>query len=189
MPQVLVAISQKFYCRKEALGYTKVIHKKRREKKKRDEKKWTSVRDIEKQWVLKYPPEKREMNKIAHVLLQKCFQVSKERYVFKEQNRIRLATIYIHHIHPHICTSWFDCMTQLCLDPLFDFTIYALQVCSSFLPTYELHISHSGRKRKRHNIFIASVRIHKYHIYWETWECHTKEALSFILKIYKKTSE
>ena len=48
-----------------------------------------------KQWVLRCPPEKkeREMNKIAHVLLQKCFQVLKERYVFKEQSKIRLATI------------------------------------------------------------------------------------------------
>ena len=78
-------------------------------------------------------------------------------------------------------------MTQLSLDPLFDFTIYALQVCSSFLPTYELHINLSGRKRKRHNIFIAFVRIHKYPIYWETWECHTMESLSFILKTYKNS--
>ena len=47
-------------------------------------------------------------------------------------------------------------MTHLSLDPLFDFTIYALQVCSSFLPTYELHISFSCSKRKkRHNIFTA----------------------------------
>ena len=125
------------------------------------------------------------MNKIAHVFLQ-IFSSSKERYVFKEQSRIRLATIYIHHI-PHICISWFDCITQLSLDPLFDFTIYALQVCSSFLPTYELHISLSGRKRERHNIFVALVRIDKYHIYWETWECHTVESLSFILKTYKNS--
>ena len=41
MLQVFVAISQKFCCRKETWGYTKVIHKKR------VEKKWTSVRDIE----------------------------------------------------------------------------------------------------------------------------------------------
>ena len=78
-------------------------------------------------------------------------------------------------------------MTQLFLDPLFDFTIYALQVCSSFLPTYELHINLSGRKRKRHNMFITLVRIHKYHIYWEIWECHTMEALIFILKTYKNS--
>jgi hypothetical protein len=40
-----------------------------------------------KQWILRCPPKKRKrrkMNKIAHVLLQKYFQVSKERYVFKE---------------------------------------------------------------------------------------------------------
>ena len=122
------------------------------------------------------------MNKIAHVLLQKCFQVSKERHILKEHSRIRLPTIY-----PHTCTSWSDYMTQLSLDPRFDFTIYALQVCSGFLLTYKLHISLSRRKRKRHNIFIALVRIHKYHIYWETWECHTKESLSFILKTYKNS--
>ena len=38
-----------------------------------------------------------------------------------------------------------------------------------------------------HNIIIALVRIHKYHIYWETWECHTMEALSFILKTHKNS--
>jgi hypothetical protein len=48
---------------------------------------------------------KREMNKIAHVFLQSYFQISKERYVFKEHSRIRLATKYIHHIHPYTCTS------------------------------------------------------------------------------------
>ena len=42
MLQVLVAISQKFCCRKETWGYAKVIYK----KKKRVEKKWTSVKDI-----------------------------------------------------------------------------------------------------------------------------------------------
>ena len=36
-------ISQKFCCRKEAWGYAKAIHKNRKEKKKRVEKKWTSV--------------------------------------------------------------------------------------------------------------------------------------------------
>ena len=47
MLQVLVAISQKFCCRKEAWGYAKVIHKKRKKRKKKVEKKRTSVRDIE----------------------------------------------------------------------------------------------------------------------------------------------
>jgi hypothetical protein len=39
MLQVLVTISQKFCCKKEAYGYAKVIHK----KKKKSIKKWTSV--------------------------------------------------------------------------------------------------------------------------------------------------
>jgi hypothetical protein len=31
MLQIFVAISQKFYCRKEAWGYVKIIHKKKKE--------------------------------------------------------------------------------------------------------------------------------------------------------------
>jgi hypothetical protein len=57
-----------------------------------------------KQWVLRCLPKKREMNKIAHVFLQSCFQVLKERYVFKKHSRIRLATINIPYtsIYMHI---------------------------------------------------------------------------------------
>jgi hypothetical protein len=76
------------------------------------------------------PAWKKVMNKIAHVFLHSCFQVLKERYVFKAKSRIRLATIYIYPIHSYICRSWFDCMTQLSLDLRFDITTYVLQVCS-----------------------------------------------------------
>ena len=55
-------------CRKETGGYAKVIHKKKREKK--ELKKMDKCpRDL-KQWLLRCPPEKNEMNKIAHVFLQ-----------------------------------------------------------------------------------------------------------------------
>ena len=60
---------------------------------------------------------------------------------------------------------------------------YAL---SCYFNSYDLYISLSLGK-ERHNIIFALVRIHKYHIYWETWECHTKESLSFILKTYKNS--
>ena len=47
MLQVLVAISQSLL-QKRDMGYAKFIHKKEeKEKKKKVEKKWTSVRDIE----------------------------------------------------------------------------------------------------------------------------------------------
>ena len=69
-------------------------------------KKWTSVRDIKNNGYsdarLKKEKRKKEMNKIAYVFLQKYLQVSKERYVFKEHSRIRLATIYIHHTSTHM---------------------------------------------------------------------------------------
>ena len=98
--KVRVAISQKFYCREEAWAMQKLFIKK--EKKKRIGKKWTSVRDIKNNGHLDaHLKNEREMTKITYVLLQKCFQVSKERYVFKEQSRIRLATTYI-HTHSHL---------------------------------------------------------------------------------------
>ena len=57
MLQVLVAISQKFYCRKEALGYVEVIHKKENKGKKRKEKMDKCPRYL-KQWVLRCSPKK-----------------------------------------------------------------------------------------------------------------------------------
>ena len=105
MLQVLVAISQKFCCsEKKYVAMQKLL--KKGEKKKMDKcpRYW-------KQWVLRCPPEKRkEMNKIVHVFLQSCFSIPKERYVFKEHSRIRLATIYIHHTstHMHILIWLYD---------------------------------------------------------------------------------
>ena len=103
MLQDLVVVSQKFCCRKEALGYAKAIHEKKKRKKRWEKN--GQVSEILKTMGTQMPAwkKKEKMNKIAHVFLQSCSQVSKERYVFKEQSRIRLATIYMHHIHPHTC--------------------------------------------------------------------------------------
>jgi hypothetical protein len=123
----LCYLSNIFYSKKEAWAMQMLFTKEKR-------KNWKNrqVSEWLKQWVLWCPPKKkkkkRRMNKIAHVFLQ-MFLISNERYVFQEQSRIRIATIYI-SITTHICTSWFDCMTQLSLDPRFDFTIYVLYVCS-----------------------------------------------------------
>jgi hypothetical protein len=75
------------------------------------------------------------------------------------------------------------------LDPLFDFIVYALQVGSSFLPTYELHISLSSRKRKSHNTFIALVRIHKYHILRDLRGSYKGISEFYFEKLTKKTPE
>ena len=129
---LLISLS-KFCCRKVTWGYAKVIHKKRE---KIIEKMDKCLRYL-KQWVLRCPPEKkREMNKIAHVLLQKYFQASKEIYVFMEHIRIRLDTIYI-HTHAHLdLIVWLNSLWIRCLTLQY----MHLQVCSSFLSTYELHI-------------------------------------------------
>ena len=116
------------------------------------------------------------------------FPSFKKRYVFKEHSRIRLATIYIHqifHTHAHLdLIVWLNSLWIQGLTLQYMHCKYAL---SCYFHSYELHISLNCRKRKRHNINIVLVRIHKYHIYWETWECHTMESLSFILKIYKNS--
>ena len=105
-----------------------------------------------------------------------------ERYVFKEDNRIRLATIF--HTHAHLdLIVWPNSLWIWGLTLQY---MHCKYVLSWFLYSYELHISFSCRK-ERHNITFTLVRIHKYHIYWETWECHIMEALGFILKIYKNS--
>ena len=87
-----------FVAEKEACGYAKVI-------KKISIEKMDKCPRYLKPWVLRCPPKKKrrkkEMNKIAHVFLQSYFQFLKERYIFKEQGRIRLATIYTPYIHTH----------------------------------------------------------------------------------------
>ena len=62
MLQILVAIPQKFCCRKEAWAMQKLFIKKgRKQKKKRkNDKKWTQkCPRYLKQWVLRCPPEKK----------------------------------------------------------------------------------------------------------------------------------
>jgi hypothetical protein len=148
MLQVLIAISQKFCCKEEAFNYAKVIHKKRRKKS------WKNgqVSKILKTMGTQMPTwKKREMNKIAHVFLQKYFQVFKERYVFKEHSRIRLATIYIQsttYIYTHAHLDLIVWLNPLWIQGLTLQYMYYKFALSCFFHFYELHISLSCRKRK-----------------------------------------
>jgi tRNA C32,U32 (ribose-2'-O)-methylase TrmJ len=61
-----------------------------------------------KQWILRCPPEKREMNKIAHVFFTKCSSIFKRDMFSRCSIRIRIShhihLSFIHHI-PYTCTS------------------------------------------------------------------------------------
>jgi hypothetical protein len=94
-----------FCCRKETCGYAKVIHNKKMYWKNGQVPNYQNNGYSDAR--LK---KKREMNKIDHIFLQSCFQISKEIYVFKEHSRIRLATKYIHHTstHMHILIWLYD---------------------------------------------------------------------------------
>ena len=83
---------QQLLCRKEAQGYTIVIHKKKKIKNRQ-------VSKIFKTMGTQMPTWKNKINKIAHVFLQIFPSLKRERYVFKEYSRIRLATIYSTHMH------------------------------------------------------------------------------------------
>jgi hypothetical protein len=94
----------------------------------------------------------------------------------------------VHHTSTHM-----HILIWLYNTTLFGFENWLYNICIASMLFHVLSIPMNsilalvvGRKT-RHNITIALVRIHKYHIYWEIWECHIKEALSFILKTYKKT--
>jgi hypothetical protein len=113
-----------------------------------------------------------------------CFQVSRERF---SRSKVELGFHHIHYIYPRTYTSLFDCMTFFSFDPWFDFTIYVWQVCTWYLHTYELHISLSSRKRKDTTSFLLSWWGSTTTTYIETWECHTMESLSFILKTNKNS--
>ena len=83
------------------MGHVKVIYKRKKEK---VLQKWTSVRDIKNNGYSdahRKKKKKREMNKIAHVFLQKFFKFQTREICFKEHSRIRLATIYT-STHMHI---------------------------------------------------------------------------------------
>jgi hypothetical protein len=70
-------------------------------KEKRELKKWTSIQDIQNNGYLGARlKNENEMNKIV-MFSYNCFQVSKERYVFKH-SRIRLATILSTIFHKHV---------------------------------------------------------------------------------------
>ena len=91
----------KVLLQKRGMGYAKVIQKKKEEKK-RSEKKWTQkCSRYLKQWVLRGPPEKKKQMNKQPLLSSKCFQISNQRYVCKEQSRIKLAIIYPSYIHTH----------------------------------------------------------------------------------------
>ena len=106
----------------------------------------------------------------------------------------------------HTCTSWFDCMTCF-----FGSIVWLYNICFASMytlsSTYELHISNSYRVRESIEWYCLR-EFQKYHIlfkkregitlllswwgsinttYWETWESHTKETLSFISKAYKNS--
>ena len=134
-----------FVAEKRHGAIQKLFIKKRKRKKKSWEKMDKCPRYL-KQWVLRCPPENQETNKIAPVLLENYFQDSKERYVFREQSRIRLATIYIHHLstHMHILIWLYD-------STLFGSIVwlYNIYIASMLFHhhSYELHISLSCRKK------------------------------------------
>ena len=114
----------------------------------------------------------------------KYFQVSKERYAFKEHSRIRLATIYSTHMHILI---WLYDST------LFGSVVWLYNICiASMLSScnyhsYELHISISYRRRKGITSFISLVRIHKYHIYERLESVIQRNLWVFILKTCKNS--
>ena len=64
-------------------------------------------------------------------------------------------------------------MAPLSLNPWFDFTTYAIQVCYIVYPNLKLHINlfRSRRKQKKAKHYYALVRIYTH---WMIWECHLR---------------
>ena len=124
-----------------------------------------------------------------------CFQVLNERYVFEEHSRIRLAIIYIYHIYIHHIYQPYSIHMHILIwlydSTLFGSVVWLYKICiASMLSScnyhsYELRISFSYNRRKVITSFIASVRIHKYHIYERLESVIQRNLWVFILKTYK----
>ena len=89
----------KFCCRKETWGYAKVIHKKRK-KRKKVEKKMDKCPRYLKNGYSDVRLKKEEMNKIAPAL-QQMFSNFKREVCFQGAYQNQVS----HHIHPYTCTS------------------------------------------------------------------------------------
>jgi hypothetical protein len=113
----------------------------------------------------------------------KCFLVSNERYVSKEQSRIRIAAIYFHHSsHMHILIWLYD-------STFFAFEVWLYNICiasvlfHALINSHELHISLSvGR---RHNIIPCLGEDPQIPHIWETWEHHTMNLWVLFWKLIK----
>jgi hypothetical protein len=95
---------------------------------------------------------KREGRKIAI-----CFKIISYR-----ESHIYKRSIVLVYLFPHTFTSWSKSMALLSLDPRFDFTTYAIQVCYFVYPNLKLHINlfRSRRKQKKAKHCYALVRIY-----------------------------
>ena len=87
-----------------------------------------------------------------------------------EIDHIYKRSIVLVYLFPHTCASWSKSMALLSLDPRFDFTTYAIQVCYFVYPYLKLHINHLevGENKRRQNIAMPWWgSIH----HWVIWEC------------------
>jgi hypothetical protein len=113
----------------------------------------------------------------------KCFPVSNERYVFKEQSRIRIVTIYIYHsAHMHILIWLYD-------STLFGSEVWPYNICivsilfHALTNSHELYISLSAGRR--HNIIHFLGEDPQIPHIWEIWECHAMNLWVLFWKLIK----
>jgi hypothetical protein len=90
-----------------------------------------------------------------------------------ERDHIYERSIVLVYLFPHTCTSWSKSMALPSLDPRFDFTTYAMQVCYFVYPYIKLHLNllEVGENKRRHNFDMPWWgNIH----HWVIWECHLR---------------
>ena len=118
----------------------------------------------------RYPPERKEIENIEHLILLKKFQKSKKGiYPLKRaQVELDFHHCYHHHHHTPFATHAHLDLTYwlVLLDPWFDYAINVLLVCISCLPSmsarYKNLIRVGWERRQCHYAWY-----HKYHILWE----------------------
>ena len=95
----------------------------------------------------------------AHVL-KKRWKIAMFQNKKLERDHTYKRSIVLVYLFPHTCTSWSKSMSLLSMDPWFDFTTCAIQVCYFAYPYLKLHINllEVGENKRRQKHCYALVR-------------------------------
>jgi hypothetical protein len=160
------------------MGYVKVCKRKKYLDTWRSKKKKKKIGTHEGPKVLK-----KDEHMKAHEIYIYIYIAMSQNKKLKRDHIYKRSRVLVYHF-PHTCTSWSKSMALLSLDPRFDFTTHAMQVCYFIHPYLKLHIGllEVGENKRRQNFAMPWWgNIH----HWVIWECHLR-SIKWTMLLFEK---